>query len=96
MTTEKKIPSTQVRDVARLVATDTSCPHSVWFLSRYSNSLRANGNGHDPIDRDPRRTSLIRKTAADLEESGHDVHTSLRNHFESRGVEERRASHRQT
>ena len=60
-------------------------PHSVWFLSRHSGSLRTNDNGRDPIARDPRRTSLIRKTAASLEESGHDVYPSLRNAFESRG-----------
>ena len=85
MTTETKIPSTSVSDVARLMADDRSCPHSVWFLSRHSSSLRTNDNGRDPIARDPRRTSLIRKTAASLEESGHDVYPSLRNAFESRG-----------
>ena len=85
MTTETKIPSTRVGDVARLMATDSSCPHSVWFLSRYSSSLRTAANGQDPIDRDPRRTSLIRKMAADLEESGHDVYPSLRNAFEASG-----------
>ena len=85
MTTEKKIPSTRVSDVARLMATDSSCSHSIWFLSRHSGALRTNENGHDPIERDPRRTSLIRKTAADLVERGHDVYPSLRNAFESRG-----------
>lgn len=85
MTTETKIPSTSVSDVARLMADDRSCPHSVWFLSRHSSSLRTNDNGRDPVARDPRRTSLIRKTAASLEESGHDVYPSLRNAFESRG-----------
>ena len=85
MTTEKKIPSTRVSDVARLMATDSSCSHSIWFLSRHSGALRTNENGHDPIERDPRRTSLIRKTAADLVERGHDVYPSLRNAFEARG-----------
>ena len=85
MTIETKTPSTHVSDVARLMATDSSCPHSVWFLSRYSSSLRTAANGHGPIVRDPRRTSLIRKTAADLEESGHDVYPSLRNAFEASG-----------
>ena len=85
MTTETKIPSTSVSDVARLMADDSSCPHSVWFLSRHSSSLRTYEHGQDPIARDPRRTSLIRKTAASLEESGHDVYPSLRNAFESRG-----------
>ena len=85
MTIEAKTPSTPVTDVARLMAIDSSCPHSVWFLSRYSSSLGTGANGYDPIDRDPRRTSLIRKTATDLEEQGHEVHPSLRNHFEARG-----------
>ena len=47
--------------------------------------MRTNENGHDPIERDPKRTSLIRKTAADLEERGHDVYPSLRNAFEAMG-----------
>ena len=85
MTTETKIPSTSVSDVARLMTDDSSCPHSVWFLSRHSSSLRTYEHGQDPVARDPRRTSLIRKTAASLEESGHDVYPSLRNAFESRG-----------
>ena len=85
MTIEAKTPSTPVTDVARLMAIDSSCPHSVWFLSRHSSSQGTGANGYDPIDRDPRRTSLIRKTAADLEEQGHEVHPSLRNHFEARG-----------
>ena len=85
LTIETKTPSTHVSDVARLMATDSSCPHSVWFLSRYPSSLRTAANGHGPIDRDPRRTSLIRKTAADLEEQGHRVYPALRNHFEASG-----------
>ena len=85
MTTETKIPSTSVSDVARLMADDRSCPHSVWFLSGYAGSLRLYENSPEPIGRDPRRTSLIRKSATGLEECGHDVHPSLRNHFEARG-----------
>lgn len=85
MTTEKKTPSTRVSDVARLMAYDRSCVHRTWFLSRYSSSIRANENGHDPIDRDPRHTSLIRKTAARLEENGDEVYPALRNAFEARG-----------
>ena len=85
MNPEKKTPSTHVSDAARLMADDSSCPHSVWFLSRHSSALRLNEHGQDPIGRDPRRTSLIRKTAADLEESGHDVYPSLRNAFEASG-----------
>ena len=85
MDTNGKTPSTSVNDVARLMAIDNSCPHSVWFLSRYSRSLRTGANGHDPIDRDPRRISLIRKTAAGLEEQGHKVYPSLRNAFEASG-----------
>ena len=85
MNTEKKIASTHVSDVARLMADDTACPHSVWFRSRHSSVLWENGSDRNPIDRDPRRTSLIRKTAADLEELGYRVYPSLRNHFEARG-----------
>ena len=86
MNLEKKTPSTHVSDVARLMADERSCPHSVWFLSRHSSSLRTYEHGQDAIDRDPRRTSLIRKTAAALEEQGHKVYPSLRNAFESRGA----------
>ena len=85
MSIETKTPSTRVSDVGRLMGDETSCTHSIWYQSRYSSSLGTNENGHGSIDRDPRRTSLIRKTAADLEERGHKVHPSLRNHFESRG-----------
>ena len=85
MITEKKIPSTRVSNVARLMADDSSCVHSVWFQSRHSSSIRANGNGRDPIDHNPRRTSLVHRTAAGLEERGDDVYPSLRNAFESRG-----------
>ena len=42
--------------------TESSCPHSVWVLSRHSSAVRLNENGQDPVDRVPRRTSLIRKT----------------------------------
>ena len=85
MNLEKKTPSTHVSDVARLMADERSCPHSVWFLSRHSSSLRTYEHGQDAIDRDPRRTSLIRKTAASLEEQGGKVYPSLRNSFEARG-----------
>ena len=85
MNIEKKIASTRVSDVARLMADSSSCVHSVWFRSRHSSALWENGRDRNPIDRDPRRTSLIRKTAADLEEQGHRVYPSLRNHFESTG-----------
>ena len=85
MNTEKKIASTHVSDVARLMADESSCPHSVWFRSWHSSVLWANGSDHEPIDRDPRRTSLIRKTVAGLEKSGHRVFPALRNHFEARG-----------
>ena len=47
MTIEKKMPSMHICDLARLMTTDTSCLHSVWFLSRYSNSLRTVANVHD-------------------------------------------------
>ena len=85
MSIETKTPSTRVSDVGRLMANDTSCVHSVWYQSRYSSSLGTNVNGHGSINRDPRRTSMIRKTAAGLEERGDEVHPSLRNGFESRG-----------
>ena len=85
MNTNERIPSTRVSDVARLMADETSCAHSVWYMSRYSGSLRTYEHGQDPIDRDPRRTSRIRETAAALDERGHEVHPSLRNHFEARG-----------
>ena len=85
MTIERKIPSTRVSDVARLMADSSSCVHSVWFLSRYAGSLRLHENTHEPIDRDPRRTSLICNTAAGLEEQGHRVYPALRNAFESSG-----------
>ena len=74
MTAEKKIPGTRVTEVARLMADVNSCAHRVWFLSRYSGALGLNENGHDPIDRDPRRNQLTRKTFADLEERGHRVY----------------------
>ena len=85
MTIDMKTPSTHVSDAARLMADDSSCPHRTWFLSRHSSALRLNEHGQDPIDRDSRRTSLIRKTAAALEEQGHRVYPSLRNAFEARG-----------
>ena len=85
MATETKTPSTHVSDLARLMADDRSCIHSVWFLSRYAGSLRLYENSREPIGRGPWRTSLIRKSATGLEECGHDVHPSLRNHFEARG-----------
>ena len=85
MIPEKKTSSTRVSDVARLMASDSSCAHSVWYRSRYSGSLRANENGHGPLDHDPRRTSLTHRTAARLEERGDDVYPSLRNAFEAQG-----------
>ena len=85
MTTETKTPSTRVGDVARLMANDRSCPYSVWFRSRNSSVLWANGSDRDPIDRDLRRTPLIRRTAVSLEEQGHRVYPALRNAFEASG-----------
>ena len=86
MTTEKKIPSTRVNEVARLMADDNSCSHSVWRESRHASTLRSRDSQPDPIDRNPRRISLIHKTAAELEERGQEVvHPSFCNHFEARG-----------
>ena len=83
--TEKKIPSTRIGDVARLMADDTACPHSTWFTSRYRGSLRKNEDGHRSIETNPKRTSMIRKVAATLEARGEDVYPALRNGFEARG-----------
>ena len=85
MTTKEKIPSTRSADIARLMADTDSCAHSVWYESRHASTLRSRDVRPGTIDRDPRRTTLIRKTAAGLEERGHEVHPSLRNHFEARG-----------
>ena len=85
MTTQSKTPSTRVNDVARLMADDDSCAHSVWYLSRHSRLLSTRADRSAAIDGAPRRTSLIRKIAAGLEEHGHETHPSLRNHFEARG-----------
>ena len=86
MNTGKKTPRTRVGDVARLMADEAACPHSVWFRSRNSSALWASGSNPPPIDRDPRRTSLIRKTAAGLEEQGNSVYPALRNAFEASGL----------
>lgn len=80
-----RIPSTRVPEVARLMDDEAACAHRVWYLSRHSGSLRTYEHGQDPIDRDPRRTQLIRKTAMGLDERGYEAHPSLRNHFEARG-----------
>lgn len=85
MDTNGKNSSTHVSDLARLMAGDRSCVHSVWYLSRHSGSLGTYEHGHDPIERDPGRTQLIRRTAARHEERGDRVYPSLRNHFEATG-----------
>ena len=85
MTTERKIPSTRVGDVARLLADISACPHSVWSTSRRGSSMRARENGSGHIDMDPGRTSLVREVAARLEERGDDVYPMIRNGFEATG-----------
>ena len=85
MDTKANKPSTHVSDLARLMAGDRSCVHSVWHLSRHPGSPGTSEHGQDPIERDPRRTQLIRRTAAGHEERGDRVHPSLRNHFEATG-----------
>ena len=86
MDTNVKTSSTLVTDVARLMADETACAHSVWYESRHAGTLSSRDGQHGPIDRDPRRTSLIRKAAAELEEQGCTVFPTLRNHFEARGA----------
>ena len=85
MTTEKKTPSTRIDDVARLMASDSACAHSVWIRSRHTIIPTTNDNGRGPIERNPRCTALAGKTAARLKESGDDVYPSLHNFFEARG-----------
>ena len=85
MVTEKKIPTTRVSDVAWLMADEGACPHSVWFISRHGRSGRVMENGSGYIDGNPGRTSLVRETAARLEELGDDVFLAIRNGFEATG-----------
>ena len=85
MTTEKKIPTTRVSEVARLMAIEGACPHSVWFLSRHTKSRRVMEDGPGPMVTNPGRTSLVRSTAASLEELGNDVFPALRNAFQATG-----------
>ena len=63
------------------MADETAGAYSVWYESRHAGTLRSRDGQHGPIDRNPRCTSLIRKTAAELDELCLAVHPSLRNHF---------------
>ena len=81
MTTQNKIPSIHVRDLAALMATQGSCPHRVWHGSRHHDLMRSS----TAIDADPKHASRVRGIAADLEGQVSEVYPALRNAFEVSG-----------
>ena len=84
MTMRKKRPSTHASDLARLLSGDNSCLFSVWFRS-WHRDYETTGDGSDQADWNARRSSLVRETAARLEQRGDDVYLELRNGFEATG-----------
>ena len=88
MTRRKARPSTHVDALARVLAGDNSCLFSVWFRS-WHRDYETTGDGSDQADRSARRSSLVRETAARLEQRGDDVYLELRNGFEATGSRSR-------
>ena len=84
MTRRKNRSSTHVSALARLLAGDNSCLFSVWFRS-WHRDYETSGDGSEQADWNARRSSLVRETAARLEQRGDDVYLELRNGFEATG-----------
>ena len=84
MTRRKDRSSTRVSDLARLLSGDNSCLFSVWFRS-WHRDYETTGDGSDQADWNARRSSLVRETAARLEQRGDDVYPAIRNGFEATG-----------
>ena len=84
MTMRKKRPSTHASDLAKLLAADNSCLFPVWFRS-WHRDYETTGDGSDQADWNVRRSSVVRETAACLEQRGDDVYLELRNGFEATG-----------
>ena len=84
MTRRRDRSSTHVSGLARLIAGDNSCLFSVWFRS-WHRDYETTGDGSDQADWNVRRSSVVRETAACLEQRGDDVYLELRNGFEATG-----------
>ena len=76
--------STHVSDLAKLLSGDNSCLFSVWFRS-WHRDYETTRNGSDQTDWNALRSSLVRETAARLEQRGGDVYPAIRNGFEATG-----------
>ena len=85
MTGDRITPSTHVDDIARLLTDEGSCPHSVWFRSRYGGPGRAVVHGRDPVAGSDGHSSVVHETAGRLEKRGDDVFLEFRNGFEATG-----------
>ena len=77
----KQTPTTHIRDLAALMATQCSCPHRIWHGSRHSDPIKST----TVIDADPTHASRVRRIAADLENDVAEVYSALRNAFEVSG-----------
>ena len=84
MTRRRDRSSTHVSSLARLLAGDSFCLFSVWFRS-WHRDYETTGDGPGQADWNAHRSSLIRETAARLEQRGDDVYLELRNGFEATG-----------
>ena len=84
ITRRKVRTSTHVSSLAKLLAGDSSCLFSVWFRS-WHRDYETTGDGSEQADWNVRRSSLVRETAACLEQRGDDVYLELRNGFEATG-----------
>ena len=84
MTSRRDRSSTHVSSLARLLAGDSFCLFSVWFRS-WHRDYETTGDGPGQADWNAHRSSLIRETAARLEQRGDDVYLELRNGFEATG-----------
>ena len=84
MTRRRVRASTHISSLARLLAGDNSCLFSVWFRS-WRRDYETIGDGSEQVDWNAHRSSLIRETAARLEQRGDDVYLELRNGFEATG-----------
>ena len=84
ITRRKVRTSTHISSLARLVEGDNSCLFSVWFRS-WHRDYETTGDGSGQADWNVRRSSLVRETAACLEQRGDDVYLELRNGFEATG-----------
>ena len=84
MTRRRDRSSTHASSLAKLLAGDTSCLFSVWFRS-WHRDYEITGDGSEQADWNAHRSSLIRETAARLEQRGDDVYLELRNGYEATG-----------